>query len=214
MSKNDLPNDAPVGELIDGKFVWNTEGGPDEWRKRQNYNGKLYAKNTVTDLQARLDLATHERDNLLETCEKLDTEVATLQKADPVVPDVLFDGYSVLSALDEHQLARTSPENVSDTLDAVVRLLRAEATISKPTSEQKNADRYLISDTRYPIRTVGGDVLLLGDEGASSENGTPFYDVEDEARSLCDELLSFGMDRCTLQRALSKAYAAGKGGVR
>lgn len=41
------------------------------------------------------------------------------------VPDVLFDGFAVYSALDEKAKARTSPENVSDTLDAVVRVLRA-----------------------------------------------------------------------------------------
>lgn len=41
------------------------------------------------------------------------------------VPDVLFDGYAVLSALDDKARSRTSPENVSDVLDAVVRLMRA-----------------------------------------------------------------------------------------
>jgi hypothetical protein len=41
------------------------------------------------------------------------------------VPDVLFDGHAVYKALAEGRAARTGPENVSDTLDAVVRLLRA-----------------------------------------------------------------------------------------
>ena len=50
----------------------------------------------------------------------------------PAVPDVLFDGYSVLSALAEHQRARTSPENVSDVLDAVVRLIRTSGSAPQP----------------------------------------------------------------------------------
>lgn len=39
-------------------------------------------------------------------------------------PAVLFDGFAVLQALDEKAKARTSAENVSDVLDAVVRLMR------------------------------------------------------------------------------------------
>lgn len=38
---------------------------------------------------------------------------------------VLFDGHAVLQALDEQARKRTSPESVSDVLDAVVRLMRA-----------------------------------------------------------------------------------------
>ena len=41
------------------------------------------------------------------------------------IPDVLFDGFAVLQALDEKAKARTSPENVSDVLDSVVRLMRS-----------------------------------------------------------------------------------------
>ena len=40
-------------------------------------------------------------------------------------PSVLFDGFSVMQALDEKAKARTSAENVSDVLDAVVRLMRS-----------------------------------------------------------------------------------------
>lgn len=43
------------------------------------------------------------------------------------VPDVLFDGYAVVQELSEQAKARTSPENVSDTLDAAVRLIRRGA---------------------------------------------------------------------------------------
>lgn len=50
------------------------------------------------------------------------------------VPDVLFDGYAVLSALSDKAIGRTSADNVSDVLDAVVKLLRAAPTPA-PASE-------------------------------------------------------------------------------
>lgn len=40
------------------------------------------------------------------------------------IPHELFDGYSVLQELTQQQRLRTSPENVSDVLDAAVRLMR------------------------------------------------------------------------------------------
>lgn len=46
----------------------------------------------------------------------------------PAIPDVLFDGPAVLQALDGKAKGRTSAENVSDVLDAVVRVLRARAS--------------------------------------------------------------------------------------
>lgn len=53
-------------------------------------------------------------------------EQSRAQLAAPAgVPDVLFDGYAVLMALSEKAMARTSAENVSDVLDAIVELLRA-----------------------------------------------------------------------------------------
>ena len=48
------------------------------------------------------------------------------------VPDVLFDGYAVFKALTQDARRRTSLENVSDVLDAVVRLMRPPA----PAAEQ------------------------------------------------------------------------------
>lgn len=41
-------------------------------------------------------------------------------------PAVVFDGYAVYQALSEKAKARTSPENVSDVLDAVADLIRAD----------------------------------------------------------------------------------------
>ena len=43
------------------------------------------------------------------------------------LPDVLFDGYSVMQQLDKRGQARTSQDNVSDVLDAVVRIMRSNA---------------------------------------------------------------------------------------
>lgn len=42
------------------------------------------------------------------------------------LPIVLFEGWRVYQALTPDQLKRTSAENVSDVLDAVVRLMRQE----------------------------------------------------------------------------------------
>jgi hypothetical protein len=43
------------------------------------------------------------------------------------IPAVLFDGFAVFKALDDNARKRTGTENVSDVLDAVVRLLRGPA---------------------------------------------------------------------------------------
>lgn len=48
-----------------------------------------------------------------------------IEEYEAQIPDVLFDGYSVMQALSKQAQARTSAENVSDVLDAVVRVLRA-----------------------------------------------------------------------------------------
>ena len=58
--------------------------------------------------------------------------VAEAKVAAPVaqagqVPDVLFDGFAVYQALSDKAKGRTSSHNVSDTLDAVVKLMRAAA---------------------------------------------------------------------------------------
>jgi hypothetical protein len=44
-----------------------------------------------------------------------------------IPPPILFDGFAVLQALDERAKGRTSADNVSDVLDAVVRLMRSNA---------------------------------------------------------------------------------------
>ena len=55
-------------------------------------------------------------------------------------PAVLFDGYAVLQALSDNAKKRTSPDNVSDVLDAVVRLIRAQPTIP-PECKTENEKR-------------------------------------------------------------------------
>lgn len=45
------------------------------------------------------------------------------------LPPILFDGFSVLQALTPEARRRTGPENVSDTLDAVVRIVRGEGAV-------------------------------------------------------------------------------------
>ena len=44
-------------------------------------------------------------------------------------PAILFDGFAVLEALDDKAKTRTSAENVSDVLDAVVRLMRSNVEV-------------------------------------------------------------------------------------
>ena len=50
------------------------------------------------------------------------------------IPSVLFDGYEVYTALDDKARTRTSGENVTDVLDAVVRILRKQPA----TKEEKH----------------------------------------------------------------------------
>lgn len=57
----------------------------------------------------------------------------TTEKQTEGIPRELFDGFAVFEELRtvESAAGRTSAENVSDTLDAVVRLLRKRAAIAK-----------------------------------------------------------------------------------
>lgn len=54
----------------------------------------------------------------------LERELSAARR-DAEITSVLFDGYSVYSALTEQAKGRTSPTNVSDVLDACVRVMRA-----------------------------------------------------------------------------------------
>lgn len=78
----------------------------------------------------------------LFNCAILLKEAIKQHDAEPVaIPDVLFDGFAVYQVMDDRVKARTSPENVSDTLDAVVKLMRSPAYIfasPQPTKETQN----------------------------------------------------------------------------
>lgn len=67
--------------------------------------------------------AADEIDALRARIAELEAENAELAK----LPTVLFDGYAVLNALDDKARARIISENVSDVLDAVVKLMRTNA---------------------------------------------------------------------------------------
>ena len=65
-----------------------------------------------------------------ETCAALATpplKPAAPEGSVQALPEILFDGPTVYGNLDQKAKARTSYENVSDVLDAVVRALRAQA---------------------------------------------------------------------------------------
>lgn len=42
------------------------------------------------------------------------------------LPDQIFDGYAVYRELDDRAKMRTSPENVSDVIDALARLIKKD----------------------------------------------------------------------------------------
>lgn len=67
------------------------------------------------------DLMTEAADEIT----RLRAEVEALREDASKIPDILFDGWSVLQALTGPAKKRTSPENVSDVLDAVVNILKA-----------------------------------------------------------------------------------------
>jgi hypothetical protein len=70
----------------------------------------------------------HKTLEMLKEHRDMRERLAQLTSSLPVagVPDILFDGHAVFKGLDEKAMRRTSPENVSDVLDAVVRILRGQ----------------------------------------------------------------------------------------
>lgn len=79
--------------------------------------------------RGRLDLTfkvdeTHER---LGWTHKVTPLCACASATTSAIPEQLFDSFAVYQAVGEKAKARTSPENVGDVLDAVVKLIRAAA---------------------------------------------------------------------------------------
>jgi hypothetical protein len=85
-------------------------------------------------------------------------------KAQPgavVLPDILFDGFTVYEeVLKGREQQRTSHENVSDTLDAIVRLLRR----ANPDSTRLNASRVPVEPAHSNAVSVPRELLELIDE--------------------------------------------------
>lgn len=86
----------------------------------------------------------------------------TPPQASQAVPDVLFDGYAVLQALDVKAKTRTSLENVSDVLDAVVRIMRA----TPPQAEQSDCTRSHPHEDMGPICELKNQMARLTNENA------------------------------------------------
>jgi hypothetical protein len=57
--------------------------------------------------------------------------------------------------------------------------------------------------------SIMGVSKSLAENQLSDDEGM-IYDFEDAVRALSDEILSFGMDKGVLERALRKAYVAGE----
>lgn len=70
-----------------------------------------------------------------DLCEELDRQPG---------PIALYDGYRVLQALDDKARARTSPKNVSDVLDAVVRIMRERERRIEAEEREENRRRVRI----------------------------------------------------------------------
>lgn len=115
--------------------------------------------------------------------------------AKPAVPEVLFDGYAVLQAMSEKAKARTSPANVSDVLDAAVKLIRAAAPplpvaqgvpVAKFLDEieaVRAGDEFL---NRFTANT-GGRVFYVPDDGtgpAPRIKWVAFFDIGDNLRAV------------------------------
>lgn len=97
----------------------------------------------------------------------LSTNTQPTPQADPV-PAILFDGYAVLQALDKKAQARTSPESVSDVLDAVVRLLRDNGTKPEPARVPQVQQAISSALALFPINITGQSFLVSG-----HNNGRP-----------------------------------------
>lgn len=78
------------------------------------------AKAALEALEGPFHLSEQDRDALR-------TAIVEAEKVEPVasIPDILFDGFTVVKCLTKDASKRTSAENVSDVLDAVVRFMEA-----------------------------------------------------------------------------------------
>jgi hypothetical protein len=87
-------------------------------------------KELYRELDARSENLITRIQNLRAKSDRLERECEALRR-DKEMPSILFDGPSVYAALTDRELGRTSPENVSDVLDAIVRCIRKERAETK-----------------------------------------------------------------------------------
>jgi hypothetical protein len=77
--------------------------------------------------------------DLIESLERQLAEANALRERDGVYKELAFNGNAVFAALTDYERKRTGPENVSDTLDALVRVAK-QAAIQARKQEDTNAD--------------------------------------------------------------------------
>jgi hypothetical protein len=80
------------------------------------------------------------------------------------IPAILFDGYAVFQMLTKQARARTSAENVSDVLDALVRTLRGDSpakTAAPPSDEAAAQALRECMESGYGIVVEMVDALRL-----------------------------------------------------
>ena len=121
----------PVGELTErGRFVWNTDGGPDKWRDRQNYQGPLYA-HPDPDSAARIRELEADRLALATAIESMAVKIGIIDGSIPLTgPHLLMickdisDDSTVTALKEKLRVARGAlkiignTKNVAKALDA------------------------------------------------------------------------------------------------
>lgn len=118
--------------------------------------------------------------NFKELCEEQDenirlrariAELEAQQTQEHAAPDVLFDGFAVLNALSDKAKQRTSAENVSDVLDAVVKLLRSEQTDTQQPPARQVPVRWMPMDTAPKDGTLLRLLIEFSSHAIEDEEG-------------------------------------------
>lgn len=106
------------------------------------------------------------------------------------LPEILFDGYAVYQALDIKAKQRTSPENVSDTLDAIVRIMRDYKNTRADSSLVERIENLLIEIDSGFIECwddVEGSLVEDGIEAALKVVSERLRPIIDEHKEGCRE---------------------------
>jgi hypothetical protein len=126
------------------------------------------------------------------------------------LPGVLFDGYGVLQALTDKARTRTSAENVSDVLDAVVQLMRAAVPTAAVEFKDIPGDFAQVVNDNFRELLSKPSLPTDGDRVAAIPNAGPLAtDLLDRvlaATSLDDKSITLSVGRARwIIDALSKA---------